>query len=70
MSGSQRFENEHVRTILSHPRAYLHLYEQHEPMIKSARVIKRYIELLYHLQTFYDRMVEQLFHGNAYLRNK
>lgn len=39
-------------------------------MVKSARVIKRYIELLYHLQAFYQRIIDQLFDGSILLRNK
>lgn len=37
-------------------------------MIKSARVIKRYIELLYHLQSFYQRFTDELFGGNLQLK--
>jgi hypothetical protein len=43
---------------------------QNEPIIKSSRVIKRYIELLYHLQTFYERITGQLYDGNMFSRNK
>jgi hypothetical protein len=38
--------------------------------MKANRVIKRYIELLYHLQTFYDNITDQLYGGNALLRNR
>lgn len=38
--------------------------------MKSSRIIKRYIELLYHLQTFYERITEQLYGGAGFLRNK
>ncbi|CAF3661386.1 unnamed protein product [Rotaria sordida] len=43
-------------------------HDHHESTIKSARVIKRYIELLYHLQTYYERITDQLFNGNNFLR--
>ncbi|CAF2745063.1 unnamed protein product [Rotaria sp. Silwood2] len=43
-------------------------HDHHESTIKSARVIKRYIELLYHLQTYYERITDQLFNGNKFLR--
>ncbi|CAF1570887.1 unnamed protein product [Rotaria magnacalcarata] len=43
-------------------------HDFHESTIKSARVIKRYIELLYHLQTYYERITNQLFNGNKFLR--
>lgn len=39
--------------------------ETHELTIKTARVIKRYIELLYHLQTFYERITDQLYNGST-----
>lgn len=37
-------------------------------MIKTARVVKRYIELLYHLQTFYQRILDQLFNDSTFLQ--
>ncbi|CAF4614308.1 unnamed protein product [Rotaria sp. Silwood1] len=43
-------------------------HDHHESTIKSARVIKRYIELLYHLQTYYERITDQLFNGNNFLK--
>ncbi len=33
-------------------------------------MIKRYIELLYHLQSFYERITDQLFNGNTFLKNE
>ncbi|CAM4796236.1 unnamed protein product [Rotaria magnacalcarata] len=46
-------------------------YEQeiHEPITKLSKVIKRYIELLHHFQVFYERIAEQLYGGNLFLRN-
>jgi hypothetical protein len=38
--------------------------------VTLARVIKRYIELLYHLQSFYERITDELFNGNNFLRIK
>ncbi|CAF2885705.1 unnamed protein product [Rotaria sp. Silwood2] len=40
-------------------------HDHHESTIKSARVIKRYIELLYHLQTYYEKITDQLYGGNS-----
>ncbi|CAF4843639.1 unnamed protein product [Rotaria sp. Silwood1] len=40
-----------------------------ETIMKLSKVIKRYIELLYHLQTFYERITDQLYGGNVCLRH-
>ncbi|CAF0777747.1 unnamed protein product [Rotaria sordida] len=44
-------------------------HDHYEPIMKLSKVIKRYIELLYHLQTFYERITDQLYGGNILLRN-
>ncbi|UJR22586.1 hypothetical protein I4U23_025631 [Adineta vaga] len=43
-------------------------HDHHEISIKSARVIKRYMELVYHLQSFYERITDQLSNGNCFLK--
>ncbi|CAF0733801.1 unnamed protein product, partial [Didymodactylos carnosus] len=40
-------------------------YNHHDTLSRSARVVKRHIELLYHLQSFYERIVEQLYNGSG-----
>ncbi|CAF2305453.1 unnamed protein product [Rotaria sp. Silwood2] len=44
-------------------------HDHYEPIVKLSKVIKRYIELLYHLQTFYEKITDQLYGGNVFLRN-
>ncbi len=76
ISGSQRYEYDHVRgrnivcLFVFYSVKIICLQIQNEPIIKSSRVIKRYIELLYHLQTFYERITGQLYDGNMFSRNK
>ncbi|CAF3705973.1 unnamed protein product [Adineta steineri] len=60
--------NRRIPTILNtNENQYLE-HDHHEPTIKSARVIKRYIELVYHLQSFYERISDQLSNGNGFLK--
>ncbi|UJR26496.1 hypothetical protein I4U23_007823 [Adineta vaga] len=44
-------------------------HDHHEPMVKSSRIIKRYVELLNHIITFYEKMTDQLYGGNGFLKN-
>jgi hypothetical protein len=69
ISGSQRFEQDHVRRRNSAMKTNPFFSYQPEQIIKPSRIVKRYIELLYHLQTFYEKLSDQLYGGNVYLRN-
>ncbi|CAF0836475.1 unnamed protein product [Adineta ricciae] len=51
-----KHENQHVE------------YDRYETTIKSTRATKRYIELVYHLQSFYERLTDQLSNGNCFFK--
>ena len=73
LSGSQRIEHDQVRAAHSFARSPTNnsrFAAQPVSINKSTRMIKRYIELLHHLQTFYDKLTDQLYGGNSVLRNR
>ncbi|CAF3711258.1 unnamed protein product [Adineta steineri] len=44
-------------------------HDCHESINKSSRIIKRYVELLNHLLTFYEKITDQLYGRNTFLKN-
>ncbi|CAF0762595.1 unnamed protein product [Adineta ricciae] len=43
--------------------------DHYEPAMKSTKIVKRYVELLNHIITFYEKITDQLYGGSGFLKN-